>query len=195
MLIGITGGIGSGKSTIAGQLCKMGYAVYDSDKEAKRLIEEDTAIRRQITAVFGEEAYAGGQYQTAWVARRVFAEPELLAQLNAIVHPAVRRDLAQWTEAKKGEKEWLFVECAIIYQAGIDALCAKVVAVTAPEAVRLARVMARDGKTEEQVMARMQAQRTEEAMQQADMVVMNDGKASVEALCEQMITELKNSKA
>ena len=95
MLIGITGGIGSGKSTIAKQLRKMGYAVYDTDSEAKRLIVEDAAVRQQIEQLFGKEVYADGVYQTALVAQRVFTDKSLLAQLNAIVHPAVRQDILQ----------------------------------------------------------------------------------------------------
>jgi dephospho-CoA kinase len=96
MIVGITGGIGSGKSTIAKQLREMGYAVYDTDSEAKRLIVEDTHVREQITALFGEEVYQDGVYQTALVAQRVFADRSLLAQLNAIVHPAVKADIGNW---------------------------------------------------------------------------------------------------
>ena len=96
MLIGITGGIGSGKSTITKQLCKMGYAVYDTDSEAKRLIVEDITVRQQIEQLLGKEVYADGVYQTALVAQRVFADKSLLAQLNAIVHPTVKADILRW---------------------------------------------------------------------------------------------------
>ena len=95
MIIGITGGIGSGKSVIARQLRQMGYEVYDTDSQAKRLIVEDSKIRKQITALFGSQAYKDGVYQTAFVAQQVFADPTLLARLNAIVHPAVRQDILQ----------------------------------------------------------------------------------------------------
>ena len=93
MIIGITGGIGSGKSVIAKQLRQMGYEVYDTDSEAKRLIVEDANVRKQITALFGEEVYQDGVYQTALVAQKVFADQTLLAHLNAIVHPAVHQDI------------------------------------------------------------------------------------------------------
>ena len=98
MIIGITGGIGSGKSTIAKQLREMGYAVYDTDSEAKRLIMEDAGLRQQIEQLFGKEVYQDGVYQTALVAQRVFADKSLLAKLNAIVHPAVKADILRWAQ-------------------------------------------------------------------------------------------------
>ena len=98
MIIGITGGIGSGKSTIAEQLREMGYAVYDTDSEAKRLIVEDAGVREEIEQLFGKEVYKDGVYQTALVAQRVFADQSLLARLNAIVHPAVKADILRWAE-------------------------------------------------------------------------------------------------
>ena len=104
MLIGITGGIGSGKSTIAHALAAQGYAVYDCDKEAKRIIAQDKDVQAAIIALLGEEAFREAPsdqvpstkvYNTAYVAQRVFDEPELLERLNAIVHPAVKKDILQ----------------------------------------------------------------------------------------------------
>ena len=194
MIIGLTGGIGSGKSTIAQGLRQMGYAVYDTDSEAKRLIVEDENVRTQMVQLFGNEVYANGVYQTALVAQRVFTDRSLLAQLNAIVHPAVRADILRWATMqdspsfRKGLGVGLcFVECAILYQAGFDALCDKVVAVTAPEEVRLARVLARDHSTIDKVRARMRAQEAERDIERADIVINNDGKASIPTLCEEII--------
>jgi dephospho-CoA kinase len=194
MIIGLTGGIGSGKSTIAQGLRQMGYAVYDTDSEAKRLIVEDENVRTQMVQLFGGEVYANGVYQTALVAQRVFTDRSLLAQLNAIVHPAVRADILRWATMqdspsfRKGLGVGLcFVECAILYQAGFDALCDKVVAVTAPEEVRLARVLARDHSTIDKVRARMRAQEAERDIERADIVINNDGKASIPTLCEEII--------
>ena len=194
MIIGLTGGIGSGKSTIAQGLRQMGYAVYDTDSEAKRLIVEDENVRTQMVQLFGNEVYANGVYQTALVAQRVFTDRSLLAQLNAIVHPAVRADILRWATMqdspsfRKGLGVGLcFVECAILYQAGFDALCDKVVAVTAPEEVRLARVLARDHSTIDKVRARMRAQEVERDIERADIVINNDGKASIPTLCEEII--------
>ena len=198
MIIGITGGIGSGKSVIAKQLREMGYAVYDTDSEAKRLIVEDAAVRKQMIQLFGSDVYKDGIYQTAFVAQRVFTDKSLLAQLNTIVHPAVRADILRWATMqdspsfRKGLGVGLcFVECAILYQAGFDTLCDKVVAVTAPEDIRLERVIARDHSTIDKVRARMRAQSTEQDLLRADIVVNNDGQTPISTLCEQILHEAK----
>ena len=237
MLIGITGGIGSGKSVIARQLRQMGYEVYDTDSEAKRIIMEDAHVRAQITALFGSQAYKDGVYQTAFVAQQVFnanspspnssspnspspnsliaSSPNsliapspnpLLARLNAIVHPAVKADIGNWvselsdspkgdptsdSEAIRQHSDLLFIECAILYQAGIDALCDKVVAVTAPEDIRLSRVIARDRSDIDKVRARMRAQSTEEDLRRADIVIHNDGTTPIPQLCEELLQSIK----
>lgn len=185
MIIGITGGIGSGKSTIAKQLREMGYAVYDTDSEAKRLIVEDAGVREEIEQLFGKEVYKDGVYQTALVAQRVFADRSLLAQLNAIVHPAVKADILRWAE-NINHPTLCFVECAILYQAGFDTLCDKVVVVTAPEEVRLQRAVVRDHSTIEKVRARMRAQEVEKDIERADLIVNNDGKTEITAICLQI---------
>lgn len=192
MIIGITGGIGSGKSVIAKQLREMGYAVYDTDSEAKRLIVEDAHVREQMEQLFGEEVYRDGVYQTAVVAQRVFADKSLLARLNTIVHPAVRADIEYWLLKNGGrDSEVCFIECAILYQAGFDSLCDKVVAVTAPEDIRLERVIARDHSTMDKVRARMRAQNAEQDLLRADIVVNNDGQTPISTLCEQILHEAK----
>ena len=197
MIIGLTGGIGSGKSTIAQGLRQMGYAVYDTDSEAKRLIVEDENVRTQMVQLFGNEVYANGVYQTALVAQRVFTDRSLLAQLNAIVHPAVRADILRWATMQDSPSfrkglgvDLFFVECAILYQAGFDELCDKVIVVTAPEEIRLARAVARDHSTIEKVRARMRAQQTDQDLQRADLVVNNDGQTPIPTLCEDIIRYL-----
>ena len=194
MIIGITGGIGSGKSVIARQLRQMGYSVYDTDSEAKRLIVEDAHVREQITALFGPEAYKDGVYQTAFVAQQVFADKNLLAKLNAIVHPAVKADiiskfrsLGVLSEPLKRNSGLFFIECAILFKAGFDVLCDKVVAVTAPEDIRLERVIARDHSDMNKVRARMRAQEAEKDLQRADIIINNDGQVSIRTLCEEIL--------
>ena len=194
MIIGITGGIGSGKSVIARQLRQMGYEVYDTDSEAKRLIVEDAHVREQMTALFGEEVYKDGVYQTSFVAQQVFADKNLLAKLNAIVHPAVKQDiitkfrsLGVISEPLKRNSGLFFIECAILFQAGFDVLCDKVVAVTAPEDIRLERVIARDHSDMNKVRARMRAQEAEKDLQGADIVINNDGTTPIPTLCEEII--------
>ena len=200
MIIGITGGIGSGKSVIAKQLRKMGYEVYDTDSEAKRLIVEDAHVREQITVLFGPEAYKDGVYQTAFVAQQVFADKNLLAKLNAIVHPAVKQDIitkfrslgvlsepSAPSEPLNNDSGLFFIECAILFQAGLDVLCDKVVAVTAPEDIRLERVIARDHSDMNKVRARMRAQEADKDLQRADIVINNDGTTPIPTLCKEII--------
>ena len=200
MIIGITGGIGSGKSVIARQLRKMGYSVYDTDSEAKRIIVEDATVREQMTALFGEEVYKDGVYQTALVAQQVFADKNLLAKLNAIVHPAVKQDIitkfrslgvtsepSAPSEPLNNDSGLFFIECAILFQAGFDVLCDKVVAVTAPEDIRLERVIARDHSDMNKVRARMRAQEAERDIERADIVINNDGTTPIPTLCEEII--------
>ena len=193
MIIGLTGGIGSGKSTIAKQLREMGYAVYDTDSQAKRIIVEDEQVRQEIEQLLGKDVYADGVYQTSVVAQRVFASPVLLEQLNAIVHPAVKADILRWEAGQSSTasgEEICFVECAILYQAGFDGLCDKVVAVTASEELRLARVIARDRSSIDKVRARMRAQDANQDLKRADIVIHNDGQTEIPTLCEQIISEL-----
>ena len=199
MIIGITGGIGSGKSTIAQGLRQMGYAVYDTDSEAKRLIVEDAAVREQIISLLGPEVYQDNIYQTAIVAQRVFADKGLLARLNAIVHPAVRADILRWAQTINHSTPSYttlhhttpcFIECAILYQAGIDQLCDKVVAVAAPEEVRLERVKERDCTDASKVLARMRVQDVEMDMKRADIIINNDGNRSIPVLCQEIISQI-----
>ena len=203
MIIGITGGIGSGKSVIARQLRKMGYSVYDTDSEAKRIIVEDATVREQMTALFGEEVYKDGVYQTSFVAQQVFADKNLLAKLNAIVHPAVKADIISKfrslgvtsepsapsapSKPLNNDSGLFFIECAILFQAGFDVLCDKVVAVTAPEDIRLERVIARDHSDMNKVRARMRAQEAEKDLQRADIIINNDGQVAIRTLCEEIL--------
>ena len=186
MIIGVTGGIGSGKSTILRAVAQQGYAVYDCDKEAKRIIMEDAEVRKQMVELFGEGVYADGVYQTSYVAAQVFVYPEKLQQLNAIVHPAVTRDIAHWLTDKKVA----FIESAILITAGIDAFCDKVVAVIAPEKVRIQRVLQRAEQQhhplkEEEVRLRIRAQRGD--YKSATIKLNNDGRRSIEDLAQELI--------
>ena len=186
MIIGLTGGIGSGKSTIARGLAQRGFAVYDCDREAKRIIETDKSVQSAIIDLIGEAAFVEGKYNTAYVAQRVFAEPELLERLNAIIHPAVLNDLKALKDAKNQDpKAPLFVESAILFQAGMAPLCDKIIIVEAPEEVRIARTIGRDYNGQatpaniNKVRARIRAQQKSPAMTDAQQgkiyTVLNDG--------------------
>ena len=181
LVIGITGGIGSGKSYVAAQMAESGYRVYDTDKEAKRLIVEDPELRAGIVALLGAEVYEGDVYRTDIVAKRVFANPSLLKQLNALVHPAVKKDILNTlplyssTPLPLYPSTPLLLESALLIESGLYRLCDRVIVVTAPEAVRIARTMARDHCTESQVRDRIAAQMPEkERLSYADFVINNN---------------------
>ncbi len=188
MIIGITGGIGSGKSVISKELRRMGYEVYDTDSEAKRLIVENVQIRRNIEDLLGKEVYKDNVYQTQIVASKVFANKSLLVQLNAIVHPVVREDILSRTQDFINNTTSLyFIECAILYTAHLDDICDKVVAITAPEAIRLERTIARDSSDKDEVRARMRMQDVEHDIQRADIIINNDGSTPVSTLCKELL--------
>ena len=186
MIIGITGGIGSGKSTIAHELARRGYTVYDCDREAKRIIAENEEVRQAIIELLGQEAFVNGQYNTAYVAQRVFAEPALRARLNAIVHPAVRRDIEAYPVPEG--KGVLFVESAILHEAGLDAICNKIITVDAPEEIRIARTIARDyhGEATEDNINKVRARMRTQKVPLGDLRLMNDGQTSIATLVEKL---------
>lgn len=156
MVVGLTGGIGSGKSTIAKEFATLGISVFNSDEQAKVLIATDAQVKERIIAAFGEEAYQNGEYNRAYIAQIVFNNPEKLAILNSIVHPALAKHFKQW--AKKQTSPYVLKEAAILFESGSYKDCDYIITVTAPEQLRIARVMARDHCTEPQVRARMAQQ-------------------------------------
>lgn len=188
MIIGITGGIGSGKSTIAAELARRGYRVYDCDREAKRIVAENKEVQQAIIHLLGEEAFINGLYNTQYVAKRVFEDKQLLAQLNAIVHPAVAEDIKANSQQLTANS-LLFIESAILYESGFDRLCDRVVYVDAPEELRVARTVARDHCDAEQVCARIRSQQTQPHKEA--IVLMNDGSVSVAQLAEQILLTLQ----
>ena len=156
MVVGLTGGIGSGKSTIAKAFAALGIAVFNSDEQAKALIANNAQVKKRIIAAFGEEAYQNGEYNRAYIAQIVFNNSEKLAILNGIVHPALAEYFKQW--AKEQTSPYVLKEAAILFESGSYKDCDYIITVTAPEEVRIARVMARDHCTEAQVRARMAQQ-------------------------------------
>ena len=179
MRIGLTGGIGAGKSYVAQQLtAQCGIPVYDCDREAKHLMVTSPVIRQQLTALLGTEVYLpDGQLNKRLIADYLFANEEHQRAVNAIVHPAVKADFRQWAaEQEQAGAPAVGIESAILVEAGFTDLADKVIVVEAPLALRLQRVMERDGATEEEVRARMARQISdEERRQAADFIIVNDG--------------------
>ena len=172
--IGITGGIGSGKSVVAKLLAWMGIPVYQTDAEAKRLMLSDADIRRELTALVGSNAYNEKGLNKALLASYVFGNPEHTRQVNAIVHPKVRHDFTKW--AGDSGRMMVALESAILLEAGFRSEVDKVVMVYAPQEVRIERAIRRDSATREQIEKRIRSQMSDENKREAaDFVIVNDG--------------------
>jgi dephospho-CoA kinase len=154
LIIGITGGIGSGKSTLSEHLRSEGYEVYDSDLEARRLQNEHPALKKQLIDAFGEEIYTSQGLNRPALAKIVFANHEFLFKLNEIVHPFVTEDFQNWI-SHRSSKRFLFMESAILFECGFNKLVDKVVLMTASEPLRIKRVIKRDKVSSKEVQARM----------------------------------------
>ncbi len=161
IILGLTGGIGSGKTAVATRLAvHAGVRVVLADDLAKQIMTDDPDLRAGLVAQFGPDTFdAAGALDRARLAARVFSDPDALAALNALVHPAVRRAMQAAIATARAEGVRLFVyEAALLFEVGADALVDHVALVTAPEADRVARAMARDGASEADVRARMARQ-------------------------------------
>lgn len=189
--IAITGGIGSGKSYVSRLLEEMGIPVYNADNEAKRLTVSDVGIRRELTALLGEEVYQDGELNKSLLAAYLFSDPAHATQVNGIIHPRVRADFLAWA-GKREHCDIVGMECAILYEAGFEDTVDAVVMVYAPEELRVRRVMQRDGATELQVRARMAAQMDDkEKCRRADFVVVNDGVEPLQLRLASIVKEIK----
>lgn len=193
MTLGITGGIGSGKSVVSKILRLKKIPVYDADSEAKRLMVEDVELVEGLKKILGDEAYTPeGQVDRKYVAAKIFNAKELLLAVNSLVHPAVGRDFSEWVklQALKGVPLVAF-ESAILFESGMRRGVDKTVLVTAPEELRVQRVVARDVVTEVQVRARMANQMSEtEKKKHSDIVIENDGKKALLPQINQMLAQL-----
>ena len=191
-LIGITGGIGAGKTIVCSIIHAMGYPVFSSDKESKIILNTDPEVIKAITALFGNKAYTNGSLNRPYIAEKVFNDRQLLEQINAIAHPAVRKAFDQW--ASKQPTSIVFNEAAIIFETGGYKQFDANVLVTAPQATRLARVMTRDGISAEAVQQRMSKQWTDEEKRKlADFEIVNDGKMMLIPQVLQLIKDIKNA--
>lgn len=172
-IVGLTGGIGSGKSTIAKWFLQKGIPVYDSDMEAKKLMNENSQVREKLIELFGEKAYEGKTLNRAYIAAQAFGDKEKLNQLNQIVHPAVFFHFQNWV----GEQQSKFVvkEAAILFESGSYKDCDWIISVIADPEIRIQRVIERDNVSRSQVLERMQNQWTDEMkIPKSDFVIKNE---------------------
>lgn len=172
--IGITGGIGSGKSVVSRLLGVMGIPVYDSDSETKRLMASDGVIRKELQALVGEEVYAGGVLNKPLLASYLFANSENACRVNGIIHPRVKEDFRQWVQ-RHSACPIVGIESAILVEAGFANEVDSIVMVYAPEEVRIARAVRRDASSRELIEKRIRSQMNdEEKRRYADFVIAND---------------------
>lgn len=176
--IGLTGGIGSGKTTVAHIFETLGIPVYFADDAAKNLMASDVKLRKSIIEIFGEESYKGTAPNRSFLAAAVFGNKEKLAQLNALIHPATIADAVKWMEQQHAP--YAIKEAALIFESGVEKFLDKVIGVYAPEKLRMQRVMERDQLSEEQIRLRMaQQMNEEEKINRCDFVIQNDEKHSI----------------
>lgn len=172
--VGITGGIGSGKSIVCRVFQQLGVVVYRSDEEAKKLYEEST-VKKQVRKLFGKHIIDGsGNIDKKKLAAIVFRDPVLLKRLNEIIHPAVKEHFRQWLASHKKEK-YILKEAAILFESGTNKGLDYIITVSAPVELRIRRTMERDGVEEAVVLSRIKTQMSEdEKIKRADFVIVND---------------------
>lgn len=173
--IGVTGGIGSGKSVVCKVFACLGIKIYDADSRAKWLTNHNEEVRQKIVGLLGDEAYtAANEYNRKWVAAQVFDNPGLLTQLNKIIHPAVGEDTEAWVN-RNGSERYVIKEAAIMKAAGDHNDLDYVVVVKAPIELRIQRILARDHRTEDEIRAIMKRQVSEQERDAiADFQIFND---------------------
>ena len=171
-VIGLTGGIGSGKTTVAGMFENLGVPVYIADKEARALTNRSKIIRRRIIQLFGPESYKKDQLDRKYIADIVFNYPDKLQQLNAIIHPKVASHFKRWLN--KQETAYVIKEAAILFENGGYLQCDKTILVVAPRDIRIQRIKDRDGSTREEIEARMDNQWPDSRKKKlADIIISN----------------------
>ncbi|MFO8022103.1 MAG: dephospho-CoA kinase [Perlabentimonas sp.] len=187
--IGVTGGIGSGKTMVCKVISAMGYPVYHADIEAKRIVNTNSEVIRKVKQLFGSNIYTQNSLDRKKLAGVVFNNADLLQKLNSIVHPAVADDFEKWVE-NNSKSPLIFKEAAILFESGAYKTVDKVVAIWAPEDLRISRVSERDGVTKEQVMERMKNQiRQGELLERSDFVIKN---SQQELLVPQVVKLIKH---
>ena len=179
-IIGITGGIGSGKSLICRIFSTMNIPIYEADSRAKYLINQDISLKKSIKNLLGDNAYTPtDEYNRAWVASQIFNNPDLLKKLNSLVHPCVHKDSHNWVK-KYSKFPFLLYEAALMRAAGDNNMFDKVVVVSAPIDLRIKRIQTRDKRSEQEIKAIIAQQITdEERLKIADYIIENDDKKSV----------------
>jgi dephospho-CoA kinase len=176
--VGITGGMGSGKSIISRMFSLLGIPVYDADSEAKRLMVENAGLRSDIEKLFGKEAYAEGKLNRKYIAQAAFTNPQKLQELNAVVHPAVIAHGEKWMQSQTAP--YALKEAALIFESGSHNQLDYVIGVWCPEEIRINRILRRDNITRDMALTRIGKQMDEKKkMERCDFVITNDEQQAI----------------
>lgn len=192
--VGITGGIGSGKTIVCKILETMGYPVFYSDRVAKELMYSDSQLKSELIELIGAEAYIDGELNRPFIAQMVFSRPDLLAKINSLVHPRVREAFSQFTLANADSK-FVFNEAAILFETGAYKSFDAIILVTASEDLRIQRVMDRDQITAEQVKERMKNQWTDQEKEKlTEFIVSNNTNDLIAPQLEKILADMVQKK-
>ncbi|MDU8887301.1 dephospho-CoA kinase [Yeosuana sp. MJ-SS3] len=172
IIVGLTGGIGSGKTTVAEKFKALGIPIYIADEEAKKLMKSSKIIKRKLKSLFGEETYLNDDLNRPFIANKIFNNKDLLDKMNAIVHPRVKRHFERWLN--KQTSIYVIKESAILFENNLQEQCDFVILVTAPKRLRINRLIERDYTTKEKIEAIMSNQLSdEEKIKRSDFVITN----------------------
>jgi dephospho-CoA kinase len=190
--LGITGGIGSGKSTVSEIFSLCGIPVYIADAESKRLVATSPVIKEELTALFGEDLYKGGILDKALLASLIFSDRKKLEKVNAIIHPEVKTDFDRWLFQNRHHK-LVAQEAAILFESGFSKFMDKIAMVYAPPELKIERTAARDNVSYDAVLERIRSQMPdEEKIKLSDFVIVNDGTKSLIGQVVNIIKQLNN---
>ncbi|MEW5675763.1 dephospho-CoA kinase [Flavobacterium enshiense] len=190
-IVGLTGGIGSGKSTIANYFSEMGVPVYIADEAAKEIMDLPEVVKK-VQAVFEENVIENKCLNRKKIAELVFSSPEKLKALNKIVHPEVKKHFLEWVR-QHSKYPFVIKEAAILFESGTYIDCDKIILVTAPEEIRIQRVMNRDKVTEKQVLDRLKNQwNDEKKIALSDYIIQNINLENAKQKAEEILKELNN---
>lgn len=156
IIVGLTGGIGSGKTTVANMFIELGIPIYIADVEAKKLMNSSKVIKRELIQLFGTNAYSDGKINKAFLADKIFNDKDLLVEMNAVIHPKVKTHFKKWIKIQRSL--YVIYEAAILFENGGYKECDYIITVTAPETVRIQRILQRDNSTKQSVRAIMDNQ-------------------------------------
>ena len=191
-VIGLTGGIGSGKSTVSRLFETMGIPVYIADTESKRLTESSPVIREKLTERFGPDLFAGGKLNKTLLASLIFENEENRLFVNSVIHPEVRADFARWKE-QHANSPAVVIETAILFETGLYKTVDISVTVAAPEELRIRRVELRDGWSRESIVSRINSQfPEEEKIRRSDYVIYNDDRQALIPQIEKLELRVKS---